>query len=298
MQKTAIQGSELILNEDGSIYHLHLQPEHLCDTILTVGDPDRVAQVSKYFDVVEDRIHKREFVSHIGRIGQKRLMVISTGIGTDNVDIVLNELDALANIDLNTREPKTEHRRLQFVRLGTSGSIRSDLAMDTFLVSDYALGIDGLMLFYPYIYNDAASWLKQSLQQYMFQKGLQWPIGIYPAQATPDLVAKFQGEAWTHGITLTATGFYGPQGRSLRLGSNLEGFFEGLADYRYQGLALTNLEMETAAIYALAEMLGHEALGLNVILAERRTGRFSTDPAKAVENLIQASLELLTASGD
>lgn len=292
---TPLAPSELIFNEDGSIYHLHLQPEQIADTIITVGDPDRVEAVSKYFDRLEHQVQKREFVTHTGYIGDKRLTVISTGIGTDNIDIVFNELDALANIDFDTRMPKTEHRALQFVRMGTSGGMQPNIDVDDFVISAYGIGMDGLLGYYLRDLTDAESGLKTSLDAHLEEHKMHFPLELEVAAAGSKLLDQFAHKGWKQGMTLTATGFYAPQNRNLRAKPAYPQLFEVLEKFSYQGIQVTNLEMETAGIYGMANMLGHEGLSLNAILANRRAGSFSTDPKGIVRQLIEEALEVLTS---
>lgn len=292
MNKT-IAASELILNPDGSIYHLALRPEHIAPTIITVGDPQRVEKVSSYFDVIEFQQQKREFVTHTGRIGNKRITVIATGIGTDNIDIVFNELDALVNIDLETRQPKEEHTALDIIRIGTSGSIREDVPVDSFLVSNYGIGLEGLMLFYKQNLTPKEQQLKENFHNFLKEQQFDFPITPTIQRGAGSLVSKFQSDDWQQGITLTATGFYAPQNRQLRAKSIVADLFDVVHPFSFDGLNITNLEMETAAIYGLANILGHNALSLNAILANRPTGKFSNDPKGMEKKLIEKTLEVL-----
>jgi uridine phosphorylase len=291
-----IQDAELILNADGSIYHLHLQPEHIADNIITVGDPDRVERVSKCFDRVEHKVHKREFYTHTGYIGQKRLTVISTGIGTDNIDIVLNELDALANVDLNNRTVKNSLKSLNIFRIGTSGAMRADIPVDSFLVSNFGVGMDGLLNYYDRTLNQREQALNRLINECLKENVVA--IGVQPtvAEASSALISLFEKKEWHQGITLTATGFYAPQNRMIRAKPQLSDLFTKLEDISFEGLKITNLEMETAAIFGLANILGHKAISLNAILANRRTGQFSADPDKVVDKLIQETLEIIVNS--
>jgi uridine phosphorylase len=291
-----IQDAELILNADGSIYHLHLQPEHIADNIITVGDPDRVERVSKYFDRVEHKVHKREFYTHTGYIGQKRLTVISTGIGTDNIDIVLNELDALANVDLNNRTVKNSLKSLNIFRIGTSGAMRADIPVDSFLVSNFGVGMDGLLNYYDRTLNQREQALNRLINECLKENVVA--IGVQPtvAEASSALISLFEKKEWHQGITLTATGFYAPQNRMIRAKPQLSDLFTKLEDISFEGLKITNLEMETAAIFGLANILGHKAISLNAILANRRSGQFSADPDKVVDKLIQETLEIIVNS--
>lgn len=283
-----MQSSELILNSDGSIYHLHLHPEDISDTIITVGDPNRVETVSKYFDTVEIKKAYREFVTHTGHLNGKRLTVISTGIGTDNIDIVLNELDALANIDLKTRKVKEKLRQLQFIRIGTSGSLRAENPVDSLLISECAVGWDGLAFFYDNYENFENKELSQSLKNEMPN------VNFYTAQASPFLLEQFISPIFNKGITLTCSGFYAPQMRQLRLPARFPSFFKEIQAFSYKNLHLTNMEMETAGIYLLAQMLGHQAISVNALLANRITGDFSKNPQLIVENMIKKVLKTLT----
>ncbi|MDT0607642.1 nucleoside phosphorylase [Croceitalea rosinachiae] len=287
----SIAESELILNPDGSIYHLNLLPEDIAPTVVTVGDPERVHDVSKYFDSIELKKGKREFITHTGILNKKRITVISTGIGTDNIDIVLNELDALVNIDLRTRKVKQQKSSLDIIRIGTSGAIQKDIPVDTFLLSQTAIGLDGLLHFYSEK-NLQNNELLQKLEPY-----LNWNHkGIRPyAFDCDETVAKiFLGNHIRLGVTITNAGFYAPQGRQLRLKPNLADFHQKLQEFRFKNRAITNLEMETAGIYGLSKLLGHKAVSMNAILANRATGAFSKEPNKTVDSLIQYCLQQLT----
>ncbi len=289
---TVLQDSELILNADGSIYHLGIRPEHLAETIILVGDPQRVEKVSQYFDAIEFKQQRREFVTCTGRIGQQRFTCLATGIGTDNIDIVFNELDALVNVDLETRQLKAEHQALTFIRLGTSGSIREDLPVDSFLVANYGIGLEGLLLFYQQNRDALTEELKQQFTAYLERLDFQFPITPTFASADADLVARFQGGPWRQGISITATGFYAPQNRTIRAKTVVSDLFTLMQDFSFQNdLRITNLEMETSAIYGLANIMGHRALALNAILANRPTGRFSSDPKDMEKRLIRQFFE-------
>ena len=292
MNKT-IAASELILNPDGSIYHLALHPEHIAPTVITVGDPQRVEKISSYFDELEFKQQKREFVTHTGRIGNQRLTVIATGIGTDNIDIVFNELDALVNIDLATRLPKKEHTALNLIRIGTSGSIREDIPVDSFVVSNYGIGLEGLMLFYQQNLTEKEQHLKEQFNSFLKEQNFQFPIPPTIQKGSTTLINKFQSEEWNQGITFTATGFYAPQNRQLRAKSIVADLFDVVHPFAFDGLNITNLEMETAGIYGLANILGHHALSLNAILANRPTGVFSSDPKGMEKKLIEKTLDIL-----
>ena len=283
--------SELILNSDGSIYHLNLLPGDIASTIIFVGDPNRVEMVSKYFDTIEVRKQKREFLTHTGVLHGKRLSVISTGIGAGNIDIVLNELDALFNIDFSTRKVKPTITSLQIIRIGTSGAIQPNIPVDTFVLSKYAIGLDGILHFYE---NEKAE--VQNLTNALIHH-LNWnTFGIHPYTSMADekLLNTLKSDRILEGVTATNGGFYAPQGRELRLSPRLKDFHSKLASFTYQGASITNLEMETAAIYSLSRLLGHKAASLNAILANRSLGTFSKQPQKTVNTLIQLALELLS----
>lgn len=288
-----LAASELILNPDGSIYHLNLKPEHLAETILLVGDQNRVEKITKYFDKVDVVIRKREFHTQTGTYKGKRISVISTGIGTDNIDIVLNELDALVNIDFNTRQIKEKKTSLDIIRIGTSGSIQKDIPVDSIVVSELAVGFDSLLHYYQsddvqlQDYNDA---LEDHLNTY---KRNSKP---YVVAADPSLMEKFMSEEVFPGFTGSNVGFYAPQGRVLRLPLRDNNMKDKLADFSFNGKKITNLEMETSAIFGLSKMLGHKALSLNAIIANRATGNFTRDGAKAVDNTIRYALDKLVSS--
>ncbi|MEL6918636.1 MAG: nucleoside phosphorylase [Bacteroidota bacterium] len=288
-----LRPSELILNTDNSIYHLNLLPQDLADTIITVGDPDRVASVSDHFDTVEIKKGKREFITHTGSLHGKRITVISTGIGTDNIDIVLNELDALVNIDFTTRKPKTIKTTLDIVRIGTSGSIQPHIPTGSFVMSEYAMGFDSLLHFYE------SGHVQNSKIQDAFVAHAQW----YSDKSTPYVVSfdaalgeQLLSDKVIKGFTVTNVGFYGPQGRMLRLKTQDSDLNSKLANFDYQGLQITNLEMETSGIYGLAKLMGHRAVSMNCILANRSTGEFSINPKEDIDSLIQYTLQKLVST--
>jgi len=285
--------SELILTSRGSVYHLDLRPEEIADTIITVGDPDRVQQVSKYFVNIEFRRKHREFVSNTGYFAGKRITVISTGIGTDNIDIVLHELDALVNIDLETRQPKEELKSLRIIRIGTSGSMRHDVPVDTFVVSESAIGLDNLLNFYHLIYTDRERNLLHAFVNHMQQKQIHFIP--YLASASSKLLLLFN-ENFHRGITVTCPGFYGPQGRTLRTELTYPNLIELLTSFNFENLRLTNFEMETAGLYGLSKILGHEAVSLNAIIANRADKTFSLDHHETVERLIRIALERIATA--
>lgn len=290
LNQTRIQNSELILNDDGSIYHLNLKPEQLATTIITVGDPDRVAHISKHFDTIETEVHKREFKTHTGTYKGKRISVISTGIGTDNIDIVFNELDALVNIDFETRQIKETLTQLTIIRIGTSGAIQAEIPLDSFLFSEAAIGFDNLLHFYA-----NTSFLDTALSE-AFVTHTQWnpqKSKPYVVSADEELKKMFSSHGMLQGITATNVGFYGPQGRVLRLETEDMTMNDKLASFSYKGRKITNLEMETSGIYGMARLLGHKAISLNAILANRANGTFSTQPIALVDQLILQTLHIL-----
>lgn len=283
--------SEFITNPDGSIYHLNLLPEQLAPTVITVGDPDRVERITQHFDQLETVVRKREFHTRTGTYKGKRISVVSTGIGTDNIDIVMNELDALVNIDFTTRTVKKELTQLDIIRIGTSGSLQADIPIDSFLASEMAIGLDALLHFY-HNENIQDPGLSQALQE-LYDGGLKSPP--YSISADPRLLETFEDPRMHKGITVTNIGFYGPQGRVLRLPLASPGLNEKLAAFSYKGKRITNMEMETSGIYALSKLLGHRALSLNAIVANRASGSFSSHPGKLVDELIVFALDRLVS---
>lgn len=286
----SIQKSELILNKDGSIYHLNLRPEQISNTVIFVGDQDRVDQVTKHFDSIEFSIQKREFKTTTGVYKNNRLTVISTGIGPDNIDIVLNELDALVNIDFKTRNIKKEHTELSIVRIGTSGSLQKDIAVDTFLISDYALDLNGMLQAYEINDIGHPTIEKAFITQTNWSEKKAAPLLI---SSSSRMSKKLNSPQIKAGITATAGGFYGPQGRVLRLALQDAHLNTKIDSFNYEGKRITNLEMETSAIYGLSKLLGHHAVSMNAILANRANGTFSKNPTEVVENLIVYTLEKL-----
>jgi uridine phosphorylase len=287
---TRIAESELILNPDGSIYHLKLKPEDLGEIVLLVGDPGRVQQVSAYFEKIELKVQNREFVTHTGIFNGKRISAVSTGIGTDNIDIVLNELDALVNIDLVKREVKKEHIALQLVRIGTSGALQADIPVDSVVLSLYGIGFDGLMNFYE----DTTIFEKEITESFIKQSGWKSQLNYpYVVKGSEMLANKLREGAYT-GITATACGFYGPQGRVLRLQPAMPDMNEKLTAFEHGGLRITNFEMETSALYGLSASLGHHAATVCAIIANRIAKQYSKDYHVTVEKLIRQTLENLT----
>src|SRR5215510_1031910 len=286
-----IAESELIINNRGAVYHLDLRPEEIAGTVITVGDPDRVKEVSKYFDIVEVKRQHREFITHTGYIGKKRLTVLSSGIGPDNIDIVVNELDALANIDLDTRQVKNKFTSLNIIRIGTSGSLQADIPVDSFVASTHGLGIDNLLNFYRLEQNEEE---KQLLQSFVTHTQLHGQMSYpYIAGASAAIIKHFVKDFY-HGITVTCPGFYGPQGRVLRLGIRNPALVNNLTSFRFGQHRIANFEMETSAIYSLGKLLGHHCLSLNAVVANRIKKQFSEDHFAAVDNLIKKVLEIIS----
>lgn len=285
--------SELVINRDGSVYHLHLKPGELAEKIICVGDPDRVEKVCLHFETVEMLRRKREFVSATGTYRGQRLSVVSSGIGTDNMDIVLNEIDALFNIDFETRQVRPQLQPLQFMRLGTCGGLQPDIPVGTVINSRYAIGSDGLLHFYR---TAGPTDLDQAFLAYENTLG-GLPFPMYTAAGEEALATWLAADypQIVSGITFTASGFYGPQGRSIgRLPVRMPDLPERMAGFRYQGFPLLNMEMETAALLGLCSLLGHRAGSLCVVLANRQQQTFSKDPAALVEQLIQTGLEIVS----
>lgn len=287
----AIPESELILTASGAVYHLDLRPGEIADTVLTVGDPARVREVSKYFDKITHTAAHREFITHTGYIGNKPLTVVSSGIGTGNIDIVMNELDALANIDFSTRAVKKELTRLQIIRLGTCGGLQADIPTDGLVVSSYGIGTDNLLNFYQY---DPGKEAENILHAFLRHTGLGTVAKPYIAPASLNLQDQFRKEGFYHGITVTCPGFYAPQGRMLRARPAFSGLMDRLPDFRYGEWRIANFEMETAAIYGMGRILGHECLSVCTVVANRVSKTFSRDSRGAIENMIKKSLGIIT----
>jgi uridine phosphorylase len=288
-----IAESELIINPRGAIYHLDLRPEELAGTVITVGDPDRVKEISKHFDSIEVKSHHREFITHTGYVGKKRLSVLSSGIGPDNIDIVMNELDALANIDFETRQVRNKLSSLNVIRLGTSGSLQADIPVDSFVASTHGLGIDNLLNFYRLEQNEEEKQLLHSFITHTQQHG---QVGYpYVSGAAASLIKHFVN-GFHQGITVTCPGFYGPQGRILRLGLRNPDLVNRLTDFRFGQHRITNFEMETSAIYGLGKLMGHNCLALNAIVANRIAKDFSKDGKAAVEKMIIKFIEIFSES--
>lgn len=288
-----IKSSELILNPDGSVYHLNLKPEHIAHDIIFVGDQNRVEKITQFFDTVEFSTQKREFKTQTGTLNGKRITVMSTGIGPDNIDIVINELDALVNIDLETRQPKEKLTSLNIIRIGTSGSLHADIPVDSFVMSKYGLGLDNMLRSYLIdgVSNPALEDAFVSHTNWDARKGRPYVIAC-----SEKLEKIIESDQMHKGITATAGGFYGPQGRVLRLNIQDENLNSKMDSFKFQENRITNLEMETAAIYGLSALLGHQALSLNAIIANRASGTFSEDPYKAVDELIAYTLKKLSGN--
>ncbi len=285
-----IKSSELIVNPDGSVYHLNLQPENIAHDIIFVGDPDRVEKITQFFDSIEFSTQKREFKTQTGIYKGKRLTVLSTGIGPDNIDIVLNELDALVNIDFKTRQPKEHLTSLNIIRIGTSGSIQADIPVDSFVLSQFGIGLDNMLRSYRV---DAVT---HTDMEDAFMTHTQWDVRKgrpYAIACSETLEKRIESDQMHKGITATIGGFYGPQGRVLRLPIQDNNLNTKMDHFHFKGNRITNLEMETTAIYGLSALLGHNALSLNAIIANRASGTFSEDPTKAVDELIAYTLDKL-----
>lgn len=287
-----IKASELILNPDGSVYHLNARPENIAQDIIFVGDQDRVEKITQYFDTITFKTQKREFKTQTGNYKGKEITVISTGIGPDNIDIVMNELDALHNIDFETRKPKKQITKLHIIRVGTSGSLQKEIPVDSIVISTAGLGMDNMLRSYKM--HDVSNTKIEDA----FMKHTKWNLDKgrpYVIECSEMLQKHFDSGDVHKGITATSGGFYGPQGRVLRLELEDSKLNDALSSFEYKALKLTNLEMETAAIYGLSALLGHDALSMNAIVANRANGTFSEDPYKAVDSLIQYTLEKLVS---
>ena len=287
-----IKESELILNPDGSVYHLNLKPENIAETIIFVGDQDRVQKITKHFDTIDFETQKREFKTQTGTYKGKRLTVMSTGIGPDNIDIVMNELDALVNIDLETRKPKDKLTSLNIVRVGTSGSLQKDVPVDSFVLSTHGLDLNGMLHFYQigHISNPVVEDAFIAYTNWHSNKAR--PIVVSNSK---QLEEKMESDQVFKGVTATAGGFYGPQGRVLRLPLKNPELNSKMDSFEFNGVRITNFEMETSVIYGMSKLLGHHALSLNAIIANRANGTFSSDPYETVEKLIVYTLNKLAS---
>jgi uridine phosphorylase len=286
----AIGASELIINDRGAIYHLNVRPEEIADTIITVGDPERVAEVSKYFDRIEHKLAHREFITHTGTIGQKRISVLSTGIGPDNIDIALNEIDALANINFDTRIINDQKKSVSIIRMGTCGSLQGEVGVNELVAGTHGLGIDNLLHFYEKQNNEEEKAILAAFDEHT--KITAHKIQPYIATASAGLLKHFT-EGYSHGITVTCPGFYGPQGRILRLPLKMPNLVDQMTSFKYGQHRIANFEMETSAIYGLCNLLGHQCLSINVIIANRVKKEYSKDMGKAVDHMIQKSLGII-----
>ena len=290
MKKT-FPASQLIINEDGSIFHLHIRPEHLADKVILVGDQGRVNMVASFFDEgsIECDIQSREFHTITGKYKGKRISCISTGIGTDNCDIVMNELDALANIDFETRTEKDEHRTLEIVRVGTCGGMQEDIPLGTFLVSEKSIGWDGVLAFYEGRDEIADLGFEDALVDF-----IHYPAKAarpYVVAANPELVNRIAGEDMMRGCTIAANGFYGPQGRVLRCDLAVKEINDLITDFRYEGQRITNYEMEGSAIAGLSLLMGHKAMTVCCVIAQRKVEAANTDYKPRIKQLVQTVLE-------
>ncbi len=288
-----IEESELIINPDGSVFHLHLKPGELANQIILVGDPGRVEVVASFFDEIELEKRNREFVSVTGKYKGKRVSVVATGIGTDNIDIVLNELDALVNVDFETRQVKDELTSLEIVRIGTSGSLQKDLPVDSCLLSEKAVGFDGVLNFYAKRDEVTDLTFENALLEYMAWKTQIAPF--YVVDASSDLLTKLSKNDFNKGVTVSAPGFYGPQGRVIRLGLADNDINEKLTNFEYDNNRITNYEMECSAIYGLAKLLGHKAATVCAIIANRKAGEYSRDYKPVIKKLIEKVLDSLVS---
>jgi uridine phosphorylase len=290
--QTRIRESELILTKKGTVYHLDITPENLAPTIITVGDPDRVKEVTKHFNIIGFKAQHREFITQTGIIGNKMVTVISTGIGPDNIDIVFNELDALANIDFKTRMVKEEHKQLTIIRLGTCGGLQGGIPVDSLVVSTHGIGLDNLMHYYKHTPTESE---QNIVNNFVKHAELQnSPIKPYAFEGTRSLARAFK-IGFVHGMTATCPGFYGPQGRQLRLDAAVPNLIDSLSTFEHEHYKVANFEMETSAMYGLAKLMGHQSVSISTVVANRVSKTVSHDPARAVENMIVRSLEVIEA---
>ena len=285
-----IGASEMIINERGAIYHLNVRPDQIADTIITVGDPDRVSEVSKYFDRVEHICAHREFITHTGYVGNKRISVLSTGIGPDNIDIALNEVDALVNIDFETRTIKEQKKSVAIIRMGTCGSLQGEVGVDQLVAGTHGLGIDNLLHFYNLQNNEEEKAILAAFESHTQINSHK--VFPYIASASAGLIKHFT-QGYNHGITVTCPGFYGPQGRILRMPLAMPNLVDQMTSFKYGNHHIANFEMETSAIYGLCNILGHQCLSINVIVANRVKKEYSKDMGQAVNNMIQKSLAII-----
>jgi uridine phosphorylase len=287
MQNNGLPESELVLNQDGSVYHLHVKDEHIADTVIIVGDPGRVQQVSGHFDKIECRVQNREFITHTGSYKGKRITVLSTGIGTDNIDIAINELDAAVNIDPIRRAPRLQRRKLNIVRIGTSGALQADIPVGSLVISEFGLGLDGLMYYYHFEPNPVERELTDRVNEHLnWNKDLSHPYMVKGSES----LLKALGESMMKGITATASGFYGPQGRKLTLVPRDPDINQRLQTFSFKNHRIMNFEMETSALYGLGKLLNHECITCCVIIANRIRMEFSDDHQRDVNALIETVL--------
>jgi len=284
---TRYSDADLILNNDGSIYHLNLKPENVAEDIILVGDPERVARISRHFSSIEFETQKREFLTHTGIINQKRVTVMSTGMGVDNIEIAMIELDALFNIDLNSRLPLPDKKSINLIRIGTSGAIHEEVHSGSEVISQYGIGLDNLIHYYQLEQSDRESELGNNIAN-----TLDLPQIPYVVKGSETLIDRL-GHGFLEGNTVTTPGFYGPQGRRLRLAVNNPQFLEKIRSFNFNNFRFTNFEMETSSIYAFARLLGHEAISINAILGNRSQGTFAKDPYKTIDSVIEKVLSRL-----
>ena len=285
---TNLGESELILNPDGSIYHLNLKPQDIVNTIISVGDPSRVFMVSKYFDTIDFEMNKREFVTHIGSYKGKKLAVMSTGMGGGNIEIFLNELDALANIDFEKRQIKSRKKRLKIIRIGTSAAIQEDIPLGSFLISEYGVGLDAIMCYYNLPQSEFEVEIGRSIQE-----NLGLSVHPYVVRGSQSLLEQMKDESMLIGNTVTCAGFYAPQGREIRVETKIKGFIDKLSLFHANDFWITNLEMETAAYYGMGRLLNHDVISMNAIIANRIKNKFSKNPNKIIDQLIRKVLDKL-----
>jgi uridine phosphorylase len=285
-----IDESELIITADGQVYHINLRPENLSPIVITVGDPDRVKEVSKYFDTIEFKTQHREFVTHTGTLGKKRLTVLSSGIGPDNIDIVMNELDACVNIDFQTRTVKEQHTALSIIRFGTSGSLQADISVDSLVASSHGIGLDNVLHYYQLQTTQHEKDLCAAFVKHTSLEGKN--IIPYAVEGSKDLLSHF-GEGYHQGITVTCPGFYAPQGRVVRAGLQFPELVNQLSGFSFGEHRITNFEMETSAIFGLGRVFGHHCLAINAIVANRINKTFTKDGAKIIDSMIKKNLEII-----
>lgn len=285
-----IDESELIITADGQVYHINLRPENLAPIVITVGDPDRVKEVSKYFDTIEFKTQHREFVTHTGTLGKKRLTVLSSGIGPDNIDIVMNELDACVNIDFETRTVKEQHTALSIIRFGTSGSLQADIPVDSLVASSHGIGLDNVLHYYQLQNTQHEKDLCAAFVKHTSLEGKN--IIPYAVEGSKDLLSHF-GEGYHQGITVTCPGFYAPQGRVVRAGLQFPELVNQLSGFSFGEHRITNFEMETSAIFGLGRVFGHHCLAINAIVANRINKTFTKDGGKIIDSMIKKNLEII-----